>query len=128
MGRAAKALYRMSPCTSVSVPAKITWNTLQYKNNVELHSFEEKSKNCHMLPLNIRDLKQTDAAVVRRRPTSKPPFKKAQGQVNSVGPRHQLNGDVPVDRLLSAAASVCLSSLLNCDDRTADTCKNCAKW
>ena len=44
------------------------------------------------------ELKQTDAAAVRRRPASKSPFKRAQGQVNSVGPRHQLNGDLPVDR------------------------------
>ena len=33
-----------------------------------------------------RDLKQIDAAAVRRRPTSKSPFKRAQGQVNSLGP------------------------------------------
>ena len=36
---------------------------------------------CH-----IRELKQTDAAAVMRRPTSKSPFKRVQGQVNSVGP------------------------------------------
>ena len=49
---------------------------------------------------------------MRRRPRSKSPFKRSQGQVNSFGPWHQLNGDLPVDRLLSAAASVCLSSLI----------------
>ena len=37
----------------------------------------------------IRDLKQTDAAAVRRWPTIKSLFKRAQGQVNSLCPWHQ---------------------------------------
>ena len=36
--------------------------------------------------LDIRELKQTDAVAVRRRPRSKSPFKRSQGQVNSFGP------------------------------------------
>ena len=72
-----------------------------------------------------RELKQTDAAAVRRRPTSKSPFKRAQGQVNSFGPWHQLSGDMPVDRLLSAAA---LSLLKAWSPYSCNSRRTCLRW
>ena len=58
-----------------------------------------------------RELKQTDAAAERRQSTSKFLFRRTQGQVNSLALDiiHSLiERKFECDRLLSAAASVCL--------------------
>ena len=62
-----------------------------------------------------RELKQTDAAAERRRSTSKFLFRKTRGQVihSALDMIHPLTEwRFECDHLLSAAASVCLSSLL----------------
>ena len=59
----------------------IVWNV----NKLRRHSNNPDFKQFCLFH-DIRELKQTDAAAVRRRPTSKSPFKRAQGQVNSFGP------------------------------------------
>ena len=56
-----------------------------YQRHVEILSVYIKRRLTLRKDYN-RELKQTDAAAVRRRPTSKSPFKRAQGQVNSFGP------------------------------------------
>ena len=67
---------------------------------------------CQTLLLQFYLLLGSLSKLTRRQPTCKFPFRRTQGQVNSVGPWHPSLWIWMEICLLTAAASVCLSSLL----------------
>ena len=87
---------------------EIEFNALRFVN----YTIARLCSTYAVATLDIRELKQTDAAAKRRRISIQKDSRPSEFTRPLTSFTLKLNGDLNVTRLLSATASVCLSSLL----------------